>query len=95
MRPGGADWVAVWVRFFEQPWWMRWLINSAFIGATLAVVWYFQITHPWERAAPTMLALALVGYSLAAGAVSALGQRPAHGAYTKAMRELNPASEPK
>ncbi|KPN46463.1 hypothetical protein AN931_23060 [Mycobacterium intracellulare subsp. chimaera] len=81
----------MWVRFFEQPWWMRWLINSALIGALLAVFWCLQITYPFERAAPTVLALALVGYSVAAGAVSALGQRPARAAYIEAMRGLSPA----
>lgn len=81
----------MWVRFFEQPWWLRWLINSAFIGAMLAVFWYLQITHPFERAAPIVLALAPVGLSVAAGAVSALGQRPAHAAYSEAIRGLRPA----
>ncbi|MDV6979114.1 hypothetical protein [Mycobacterium intracellulare] len=83
--------MAVWVRFFEQPWWMRWLINSALIGALLAVFWCLHITYPFERAAPTVLALALVGYSVAAGAVSALGQRPARAAYIEAVRGLSPA----
>jgi hypothetical protein len=71
----------VWVRFFERPWWMRWMINAVFIGATLAVVWCLEVTHPFERAAPIVLALALAGYSVLAGAVSAVGQRPVLAAY--------------
>lgn len=89
--PGGADWFAVWVRFFEQPWSIRWLINSASIGAMLAVFWYLEVTHLFERAAPIVLALALVGYSVAAGAVSAVSQRPAHAAFTEAIGGLGPA----
>lgn len=81
----------MWLRFFEQPGWMRWLINSAFVGAMLAVFWCLQVTHPFERADPIVLALALVGYSVAAGAASALGQRPARAAHTEAMRGLSPA----
>lgn len=81
----------MWVRFFEQPWWIRWLINSVFIGAMLAVFWCLEVTHPFDRAAPILLALALVGFSVAAGAVSALGQRPARAAFTEALRGLNPA----
>lgn len=81
----------MWVRFFEQAWWIRWLINSVFVGAMLPVVWCLEVTHPFERVAPLVLVLALVGFSVAAGAVSALGQRPARAAYAEALRGLNPA----
>lgn len=81
----------MWVRFFEQPRWVRWLINSVFIGSMVAVFWCLEVTHPFERAAPIVLALALVGFSVAAGAVSALGERPARAAYTEALRGLDPA----
>lgn len=57
----------------------------------LPVVWCLEVTHPFERVAPLVLALALVGFSVAAGAVSALGQRPARAAYTEALSGLNPA----
>ncbi|ASL12228.1 hypothetical protein U8D42_28860 (plasmid) [Mycobacterium europaeum] len=79
------------VRFFQQPWWIRWLADSVFIGAMLLVFWCVYVTHPFERAAPIVLALALVGFSAAAGAASALGQRPARAAYTEALRGLNQA----
>lgn len=83
--------LSVWVRFFEQPWWLRWLINSTFIAALLTVYWCVEITHPWERVDPTVLALAAAGFSLAAGAVSALGQRPAHASYSEAFPGLDQA----
>lgn len=76
---------------FQQPWWVRWLINSVFIGAMMAAFWCLEVTHPFERAAPIVLALALVGFSVAVGAVSALGERPARAAYTDALRGLSPA----
>lgn len=81
----------MWVRFFQQPWWIRWLADSVFIGAMLAVFWCLYVTHPFERAAPIVLVLALVGFSVAAGAASALGQRPARAAYAEALRGLNQA----
>lgn len=67
------------------------MINAVFIGATLAVVWCLEVTHPFERAAPIVLALALAGYSVLAGAVSAVGQRPVLAAYTEAVRGLSPS----
>lgn len=57
----------------------------------LPVFWCLYVTHPFERAAPIELALALVGFSVAAGAVSAVGQRPARAAYAEALRGLNQA----
>lgn len=81
----------MWVGYFEQPWWIRWLINSVYVGAMLAVFWCLEVTHPFERVVPIVLVLGLVGFSMAAGAVSILGQRPARAAYTQALRGLNPA----
>ncbi|WP_139803724.1 hypothetical protein, partial [Mycobacterium avium] len=79
------------VRYFNQPWWLRWLLNSAFIGSAFAVVWLVQVTHPWERVDPMVLTMALAGYGLTAGALSTWGQQPARRAYAEAYRGLTPA----
>ncbi|BBN50754.1 hypothetical protein [Mycobacterium avium] len=79
------------VRYFNQPWWLRWLLNSAFIGSAFAVVWVVQVTHPWERVDPMVLTIALAGYGLTAGALSTWGQQPARRAYAEAYRGLTPA----
>lgn len=79
------------VRYFNQPWWLRWLLNSSLLGAAFAVVWVVQVTHPWERVDPMVLTMALAGYGLTAGALTTLGQQPARRAYAEAYRGLNPA----
>jgi hypothetical protein len=79
----------VWVRFFGQPWWLRWLINSALIGLTLGVLWYLQTSHAFERTTLTVLVLVLTVGSLSTGAVSTLVQHPARRTYAVALTGLD------
>jgi hypothetical protein len=79
----------VWVRFFGQPWWLRWLINSALIGLILGVLWYLRTSHAFERTTLTVLVLVLTVGSLCTGAVSTLVQHPARRTYAVALTGLD------
>lgn len=77
--------------YVNQPWWLRWLLTSAFLGSAFEVVWLVQVTHPWERVDPVVLTMALLGYGLTTGALCTLALQPARRAYAEAYRGLTPA----